>query len=312
MNIEIANRLLQLRKEHKLSQEDLAAKLNISRQAVSKWERAEASPDTDNLIELSKLYSITLDELLTGEKTDSPESANGSEPADTPPDKQEESPGASSSGEGGENASEADEGQKPGGDRINFRKGIHIHSADGDKVDIGFNGVHVEDKNGEKVHVGFDGIYVNDKEQEPGWQNYGNGRGCNNAQNKKNHPFDWDGNYQRARSFKFWYAFPYPLLAGILFFVFGFLGGWAWSWILFLTIPLYYTTISAIEKSNPNIFCYPVLALVVFFLLGFWGGLWHPGWLVFLTISFYYWLVSALMPKYRYNHKDDYDPPNMV
>ena len=64
MNIEIANRLQKLRKENGYSQEELADKLGISRQAVSKWERAESSPDTDNLIVLAKLYNISLDELL--------------------------------------------------------------------------------------------------------------------------------------------------------------------------------------------------------------------------------------------------------
>ncbi|MDD6311900.1 MAG: helix-turn-helix transcriptional regulator [Firmicutes bacterium] len=44
MNIETANRLVTLRKEHNLSQEALAEKLGISRQAVSKWERAEHRP----------------------------------------------------------------------------------------------------------------------------------------------------------------------------------------------------------------------------------------------------------------------------
>lgn len=53
MNIEIANRLVRLRKENHLSQEELAARIGVSRQAVSKWERAEASPDTDNLILLA-------------------------------------------------------------------------------------------------------------------------------------------------------------------------------------------------------------------------------------------------------------------
>lgn len=64
MNIEIANRLLDLRKKNNLSQEELAEQLGVSRQAVSKWERAEASPDTDNLIALAKLYKVSLDEML--------------------------------------------------------------------------------------------------------------------------------------------------------------------------------------------------------------------------------------------------------
>lgn len=64
MNIQIADRLIQLRKNHGFSQEALAEKLGISRQAVSKWERAEASPDTDNLIALAEIYGMTLDQLL--------------------------------------------------------------------------------------------------------------------------------------------------------------------------------------------------------------------------------------------------------
>ena len=68
MTIETANRLYELRKKQGLSQEELAEKLGVSRQAVSKWERSEASPDTDNLIALAKIYDLTLDELIYGEK----------------------------------------------------------------------------------------------------------------------------------------------------------------------------------------------------------------------------------------------------
>lgn len=64
MTIEFANRLAELRKNKGLSQEELADKLGVSRQAVSKWERGEASPDTDNLIELARIYDISLDELV--------------------------------------------------------------------------------------------------------------------------------------------------------------------------------------------------------------------------------------------------------
>ncbi len=64
MTIECAGRLAELRRSHNLSQEELAEKLNVSRQAVSKWERAESSPDTENLIALARLYGVSLDELL--------------------------------------------------------------------------------------------------------------------------------------------------------------------------------------------------------------------------------------------------------
>ncbi|WP_337381411.1 helix-turn-helix transcriptional regulator, partial [Ruminococcus sp.] len=74
MDIETANRLLQYRKKHNLSQEDLANKIGVSRQAVSKWERAEASPDTDNLILLAEIYGVSLDELLKGESNNSSKS----------------------------------------------------------------------------------------------------------------------------------------------------------------------------------------------------------------------------------------------
>ena len=67
MTIKTANRLAELRKSRGLSQEELADKLGVTRQAVSKWERAESAPDTDNLIELAKIYGVTLDELVNGE-----------------------------------------------------------------------------------------------------------------------------------------------------------------------------------------------------------------------------------------------------
>ena len=65
MNIEIANRLVKLRKEKGLNQEELAEKLGLSRQAISKWERGESSPDMDNIVMLAKLYDLSFDELLS-------------------------------------------------------------------------------------------------------------------------------------------------------------------------------------------------------------------------------------------------------
>jgi len=64
MEVSVANRLYEYRKQNNLSQDEVAEKIGVSRQAVSKWERAEASPDTDNLIALAKLYEVSLDDLI--------------------------------------------------------------------------------------------------------------------------------------------------------------------------------------------------------------------------------------------------------
>ena len=75
MTMECAARLAELRREKGLSQEELAEKLAVSRQAVSKWERGESSPDTDNLIALAQLYGVSLDVLLGLKLAQTPEPA---------------------------------------------------------------------------------------------------------------------------------------------------------------------------------------------------------------------------------------------
>ena len=57
-------RLKELRNAHHYSQEELAEKLNVSRQAVSRWENGKAVPDIDNLLFLAELYDVPLDVLV--------------------------------------------------------------------------------------------------------------------------------------------------------------------------------------------------------------------------------------------------------
>ena len=65
MNMNIISKYLQfLRKSHNYTQDDLAQKLDISRQAVSKWETGTAIPDLEVLLKISKLYNITINEIL--------------------------------------------------------------------------------------------------------------------------------------------------------------------------------------------------------------------------------------------------------
>ena len=60
----IAEKIKKLRKDNNMTQEDLAEKLNVSRQTISKWETDVVIPDADNIVSICKLFNITTDELL--------------------------------------------------------------------------------------------------------------------------------------------------------------------------------------------------------------------------------------------------------
>lgn len=65
-----AENLKQLRKEKGLSQEELAERMGVSRQAVSKWEQGEIYPEVEKLLLLAKQFQVSLDALMSGESSD--------------------------------------------------------------------------------------------------------------------------------------------------------------------------------------------------------------------------------------------------
>ena len=69
--MKFCDKLQKIRKENNVTQEQLADKLNVSRQAVSKWESGTAYPDTEKLIQISKIFNISLDELVNDNKNNS-------------------------------------------------------------------------------------------------------------------------------------------------------------------------------------------------------------------------------------------------
>lgn len=259
MNIEIANRLVNLRKSNNLSQEALAEKLGISRQAVSKWERAEASPDTDNLILLARLYGISLDELLkTDDEIPRPCEDESYAAANTGNDNIEQENSQDSGG-----FDDKDYEDKEEYVHVGF-KGVHVKDKDGE-VHVGWNGIHVDDKKkGDSVHIDKKGIYVNGEHYDKDW-------------------------------FVHHAHFPMFLVIMIAYFVIGCVwNAWHPGWLLFLLVPIWYSLVEAIEKKNANCFAYPVLATLIFLALGIFRFAWHPGWVVFLTIPLYYSLVSYI------------------
>ena len=73
--MEFNNRLYQLRKQKGFSQEELANRLNVSRQTVSKWEVGDSTPDMEKLVAISDLFDVSLDLLITGKEPPTPTAA---------------------------------------------------------------------------------------------------------------------------------------------------------------------------------------------------------------------------------------------
>ena len=72
MNLQ--DNLKKIRKDNNLSQEDLAEKLGVSRQSVSKWESGLAYPEMDKVLQICKMFNLNIDELLNQDITEVKES----------------------------------------------------------------------------------------------------------------------------------------------------------------------------------------------------------------------------------------------
>lgn len=193
MTSNISSRLKELRQSNGYSQEELAGKLFVTRQAISKWERGEALPDTENLIALATLYGISLDELVG-------------------------------------------------------------YSASAKEVETDFES---------------DSTSGSDTPSKP--------------------------EKERNSMMRALYALPYPVLCTALFLLFGFLWNlWDVAWILFVTVPLYYSVLECIKLKRLSPLNYPVLVTCIYLFIGMRFSLWHPGWIIFFTIPLFYSVAHAL------------------
>ena len=285
MDLAMAQRLVNRRKAAGLSQEALAAQLGVSRQAVSKWERSESSPDTDNLIALAALYGVSLDELLYGE-------AAGDGDAEASDEAEEAETSAERTGCS----------DKPLVD-ISLARGIHVIDPNkGEEVHVGWNGIHVtNDRKGEEVHVGPGGVHV-DTLEDDGHSVHTNADGTVTIDGetfsswKEAHDkLDHHGKHFHTKLGRAWNMFPFPALIALAYLALGIVyGAWATGLFLVFLIPVYYAIGDFIDRRRlskliGNI--YPAAAIAWFLYMWLCLGQPHPAWVILVTIP----VVGALM-----------------
>ena len=276
----LPNNLYELRRQAGLSQEEFAERLGVSRQAVSKWERGEAYPDTENLITISEMFSVTIDELLRSDNIgDDKEGAMADEP-------QEEYDNRSF--------------RVKVGDKVDLNLSGSITVDDDDtkvKIDLDKGDIFVDDEDGQvKVNLGNSGLVVNSDDGVK--VKLGKGGIVINSDYDDDDDFDDDDEEDKARKaskLSILYKVPYPIVAAIAFLAIGLLAnGWYWAWTLFMTIPLYYSLLDSIRKKRFTEFAYPVLTAFLYCLFGMLYSWWHPGWLIFVTIPVYYPIAEGI------------------
>ena len=293
MDLAMAQRLVDRRKAAGLSQEALAAQLGVSRQAVSKWERSESSPDTDNLIALAALYGVSLDELLYGKAVDD---ADCSEDSDA---------GAEASDEAEEDEDSADNtsrSDKPLVD-ISLAHGIHVIDPDkGEEVHVGWNGIHVtNERKGEEVHVGPGGVHV-DTLEDDGHSVHTNADGTVTIDGetfsswKEAHDkLDHHGKHFHTKLGRAWNKFPFPALVALAYLALGIVyGTWGMGLFLVFLIPVYYAIGDFIDRRRLSKLVgsvYPAAAIAWFLYMWLCLGQPHPAWVILITIP----VVGALM-----------------
>ncbi len=296
MDLVMAQRLVDRRKAAGLSQEALAAQLGVSRQAVSKWERSESSPDTDNLIALAALYGVSLDELLYGEAASDADSSEDGSTETVDEAKEAE-----------DSAEHADCGDKPLVD-ISLARGIHVIDPNkGEEVHVGWSGIHVtNERKGEEVYVGPGGLHI-DTLEDDGHSVHTNDDGTVTIDDERfsswkeaHDKLDHHGKHFRTKTGRAWNKFPFPALVAFAYLVLGIIYG-AWSMGLFLVflIPIYYALGDFIDRRRLSKLIdgvYPAAAIAWFLYMWLCLGQPHPAWAILITIP----VIKALM---RWCHK---------
>ena len=252
-------RLTRLRKAKGMTQEDIASKVTISPQAVSKWENDISSPDINTLLTLSELLDVSLDELLGKETKEEVKDNNEETKEETKEDVKAEKETIDA-----EVVEDDDDDDDDDDDEE-------------DTVVIDNHGIHVKNKN-EEVHIDKHGIRVNGEQKQFG-------------------PSKIEKETWAITGILMGLAIIAYVILGV-FWTDQYMG-WKAMWVVFFIPFIISSFINAIRKKRFCDFLYPFLVTFTYLLLGFLGNYlgfpsWEVYWFLFITIPAYYMIFGEI------------------
>ncbi|MGM9873903.1 MAG: helix-turn-helix domain-containing protein [Bacilli bacterium] len=265
-------RLYKYRKRMGLSQEELADKLNVSRQAVSKWERDESLPDTNNLLAMAKLYNVSLDDLLN--KDPITDDSVDSEVVD-------------------------DDKKKTIDDLTDEELNNEIRKTIKKKIIIGLNKIddsndedddedeeeEQEDKEFEKtVKSKIRNRIIREIDDDDDDDDDDERR--NNRLKNKHRQLHNLSNILRGSLY---------LMVTVAYLLLGFLcNGWAIYWTLYFVPEIVCSIIDCFIFETSKRFNIAFAVLFSYLFVGMYCGIWHPTWIEFFAIPLYYTIASPI------------------
>ena len=275
-------RLSRLRKEKGLTQEDIAKRIIISPQAVSKWENDISSPDILVLSSLADILGVSVDQLLGREdiKEDDVKAESNEEKVET--EKVEINDDDIIDDDDDDEDDDDDDDDEDEDDD------------DDSEVHIGKDDIHVTEKNGDEVHIDSKGIRVVDAE------------GKTKKDIKHSERFKEERGFWITSASLFGLALIGFILMGILWTDQSM--GWRMGWILFLFPWIISSFVSAIKHRTFTRFAYPILIVAAYCTLGFLGMYlgfegWGYYWFLFITIPAFYLIFGPIDNYTRRNRK---------
>ncbi len=256
-------RLARIRKEKGLTQEDIASKVTISPQAVSKWENDLSTPDIYVLSQLADFLGVSVDELLGREASTNKEEQKEESNEDVKEEAAEESETVDSE--------VVDDDKRKDKPNIHIdRTGIHVHDGN-DHVDIDKTGVHIHDDE-DDFEITPDNHYIHHKNK-------------------------FDLVTDIISGILMGLAVIGYILMGVLWT--DQTMGWKCGWVLFLLAITISSIFSAIKGRRFTRFAYPVIITAIYCFIGFMGEYfkfngWGIYWFLFLTIPAFYLIFSQV------------------